>query len=81
MQISKALTFMAGQVKENKLLLVYHNHGSIQIGDSFTQGEKLKFKGIPNFAPEIFKRVKLNDPLKMKALQKDLVQLSEEGVT
>ncbi|MDE4967827.1 peptide chain release factor 3, partial [Francisella tularensis subsp. holarctica] len=58
-----------------------HNHCSIQIGDSFTQGEKLKFKGIPNFAPEIFKRFKLNDPLKMKALQKGLVQLSEEGAT
>ncbi|MDE5000870.1 peptide chain release factor 3, partial [Francisella tularensis subsp. holarctica] len=56
-------------------------HGSIQIGDSFTQGEKLKFKGIQNFAPEIFKRVKLNDPLKMKSLQKGLVQLSEEGAT
>ena len=86
MQISKALTFMAGereQVEEGYAgdIIGLHNHGSIQIGDSFTQGEKLKFKGIPNFAPEIFKRVKLNDPLKMKALQKGLVQLSEEGAT
>lgn len=86
MQVSKALTFMAGereQVEEGYAgdIIGLHNHGSIQIGDSFTQGEKLKFKGIPNFAPEIFKRVKLNDPLKMKALQKGLVQLSEEGAT
>ncbi len=86
MQISKALTFMAGereQVEEGYAgdIIGLHNHGSIQIGDSFTQGEKLKFKGIPNFAPEIYKRVKLNDPLKMKALQKGLVQLSEEGAT
>lgn len=83
MQISKALTFMAverEQVEEDYAgdIIGLHNHGSIQIGDSFTQGEKLKFKGIPNFALEIFKRVKLNDPLKMKALQKGLVQLSEE---
>ncbi|AHB98925.1 peptide chain release factor 3 [Francisella orientalis] len=86
MQVSKALTFMAGereQVEEGYAgdIIGLHNYGSIQIGDSFTQGEKLKFKGIPNFAPEIFKRVKLNDPLKMKALQKGLVQLSEEGAT
>ena len=86
MQISKALTFLAGereQVEEGFAgdIIGLHNHGSIQIGDSFTQGEKLKFKGIPNFAPEIFKKVRLKDPLKMKALQKGLVQLSEEGAT
>ncbi|MDE5020737.1 peptide chain release factor 3, partial [Francisella tularensis subsp. holarctica] len=80
------ITFMAGereQVEEGYAgdIIGLHNNGSIQIGDSFTQGEKLKFKGIPNFAHEIFKRVKLNDPLKMKALQKGLVQRSEEGAT
>jgi peptide chain release factor 3 len=58
-----------------------HNHGTIQIGDTFTQGEVLKFTGIPYFAPEIFKQVRLKDPLKMKALQKGLLQLSEEGAT
>ncbi|MDH5601464.1 MAG: peptide chain release factor 3, partial [Gammaproteobacteria bacterium] len=58
-----------------------HNHGTIQIGDTFTQGESLKFSGIPNFAPELFRRVRLKDPLKMKALQKGLDQLSEEGAT
>ncbi|HSH57985.1 MAG TPA: peptide chain release factor 3, partial [Halomonas sp.] len=58
-----------------------HNHGTIQIGDTFTQGEEMRFTGIPHFAPELFKRVQLKDPLKMKALQKGLQQLSEEGAT
>jgi peptide chain release factor 3 len=58
-----------------------HNHGTIQIGDTFTEGEALKFTGIPNFAPELFRRVRLKDPLKMKALQKGLDQLSEEGAS
>jgi len=56
-----------------------HNHGTIQIGDTFTQGESLKFSGIPNFAPELFRRIRLRDPLKQKQLLKGLVQLSEEG--
>ncbi|MDH2423769.1 peptide chain release factor 3, partial [Cobetia litoralis] len=56
-----------------------HNHGTIQIGDTFTIGEDMRFTGIPHFAPELFKRVRLKDPLKMKALQKGLQQLSEEG--
>ena len=45
-----------------------HNHGTINIGDSFSEGEIINFSGIPNFAPEIFRRVILNDPLKLKAL-------------
>jgi peptide chain release factor 3 len=56
-----------------------HNHGTIKIGDTFTPKEPLKFTGIPNFAPEHFRRVLLKDPLKMKQLQKGLVQLAEEG--
>ena len=56
-----------------------HNHGTIQIGDTFTQGEDLHFSGIPNFAPELFRRIRLKDPLKQKQLLKGLVQLSEEG--
>lgn len=62
-------------------ILGLHNHGTIQIGDTFTEGEELKFTGIPNFAPELFRRVRLKDPLKAKALQKGLIQLSEEGAT
>lgn len=83
-QISNALTFMAGDREHIEEaypgdVIGLHNHGSIQIGDVFTQGENLKFTGIPNFAPELFRRVRLKDPLKMKALQKGLTELSEEG--
>ncbi|MDL2286840.1 peptide chain release factor 3, partial [Desulfococcaceae bacterium OttesenSCG-928-F15] len=56
-----------------------HNHGTIKIGDTFTTKEPLKFTGIPNFAPEIFRRVILKNPLKLKQLQKGLTQLAEEG--
>jgi len=56
-----------------------HNHGTIKIGDTFTDREPLKFTGIPNFAPENFRRVQLKNPMKLKQLQKGLVQLAEEG--
>ncbi len=56
-----------------------HNHGTIKIGDTFTEKEPLKFVGIPNFAPELFRRVRLKDPMKRKQLHKGLLQLSEEG--
>jgi peptide chain release factor 3 len=85
-QISNAITFMA-QDREHVEdafagdIIGLHNHGTIQIGDTFTQGEDLKFTGIPNFAPEMFRRVVLRDPMRMKALQKGLDQLSEEGAT
>lgn len=82
--VSDALTFMAGdrdQVENAYAgdIIGLHNHGTIQIGDTFTQGEIFKFTGIPNFAPELFKRIRLKDPLKQKQLLKGLVQLSEEG--
>ena len=85
-QISNAVTFMAGNraLAEDAYpgdIIGLHNHGSIQVGDTFTQGENLSFTGIPHFAPELFRRVRLKDPLKMKALQKGLVQLCEEGAT
>jgi peptide chain release factor 3 len=56
-----------------------HNHGTIKIGDTFSQKEPLKFTGIPHFAPEHFCRVRLKDPLRIKHLQKGLIQLAEEG--
>jgi len=56
-----------------------HNHGTIRIGDTFTTKEQIKFTGVPNFAPEMFRRIRLNDPLKRKQLHKGLIQLSEEG--
>lgn len=55
------------------------NHGTIKIGDTFTEKEPLKFIGIPSFAPEHFRRVRLRNPLKTKQLQKGLEQLAEEG--
>jgi peptide chain release factor 3 len=58
-----------------------HNHGTIQIGDTFSGGENLKYTGIPHFAPELFKRIRMTDPLKVKQLQKGLQQLAEEGST
>ncbi|MFB9135893.1 peptide chain release factor 3 [Vibrio sp. AK197] len=82
--ISDAVTFMAGDRSraENAFagdIIGLHNHGTIQIGDTFTQSGALKFSGIPNFAPELFRRIRLRDPLKQKQLLKGLVQLSEEG--
>jgi peptide chain release factor 3 len=56
-----------------------HNHGTIRIGDTFTEKEPLNFTGIPNFAPEHFRLVRLKSPLKMKQLQKGIHQLVEEG--
>lgn len=86
MKIPDALTFFAadrGHVDEAFTgdIIGIHNHGTIRIGDSFTQGESLAFTGIPNFAPELFRRAQLKDPLKMKALLKGLTQLCEEGAT
>ena len=85
-QIANALTFMAGARSQADIALPgdiigLHNHGTIRIGDTFTEGENLKFTGIPNFAPELFRLVRLKDPLKSKALIKGLIELSEEGAT
>ncbi len=85
-QIANAVTFMAASREQADNawpgdILGFHNHGTIQIGDTFTEGEEMQFTGIPFFAPELFRRVQLKDPLKMKALLKGLQQLSEEGAT
>ncbi len=85
-KIANAVTFMSRERSSAEVayagdVIGIHNHGGIAIGDTFTQGEKLSFKGIPNFAPELFRRAVLKDPLKAKALQKGLDQLSEEGAT
>jgi peptide chain release factor 3 len=86
MKIADAITFMAADRQHAETayagdILGLHNHGTINIGDSFTQGEELRFSGIPSFAPEIFQRAILKDPLKLKALKKGLAQLCEEGAT
>ena len=83
-RIADAVTFLAGERSQVEQavagdIIGLHNHGTIQIGDAFTAGEALKFTGIPHFAPELFQRIRLRDPLKMKHLQKGLEQLAEEG--
>jgi peptide chain release factor 3 len=85
-RIADALTFLAGERAHLEEawsgdIIGLHNHGTIQIGDTFTEGEDLHFLGIPHFAPELFRRVRLRDPLKSKQLQKGLKELSEEGAT
>jgi peptide chain release factor 3 len=86
LRIADALTFLAADRSAADEawagdIIGLHNHGTINIGDTFTEGEKLTFTGIPNFAPEMFRRAVLKDPLKMKALAKGLDQLCEEGAT
>ena len=56
------------------------NHGTLRIGDTLTEGEPIAFLGVPNFAPEILRRVKLGDPMKAKKLKEALQQMAEEGV-
>jgi peptide chain release factor 3 len=85
-KIPTAITFMASDREHvedaySGDIIGLHNHGTIQIGDTFTQGEDLKFTGIPHFAPELFRRARLKDPLRMKALQKGLQELCEEGAS
>ncbi len=85
-KIADAVSFLAGErssVSEAIAgdIIGLHNHGTIQIGDTFTEGEVLKFTGIPHFAPELFRSIRLKDPLRMKQLHKGLKQLSEEGST
>ncbi len=57
------------------------NHGSLRIGDTLTEGAEIRVTGIPSFAPEILRRVRLDDPMKSKHLRHALEQLAEEGVT
>lgn len=82
--IANALTFMARGRDHSQGawagdIIGIHNHGTIQIGDTFTVGESMTFQGVPSFAPEIFRRVRSKDPLRSKALLKGLTQLGEEG--
>ena len=56
------------------------NHGLLRIGDTMTEGEQIVFRGVPSFAPEILRRVKLADAMKAKKLREALQQMAEEGV-
>lgn len=83
-RVSDAVTFLAGERTQAAEafpgdIIGLHNHGTIQIGDTFTAGKDFRYVGIPHFAPELFRRVRLNDPLKSKQLRQGLTQLSEEG--
>lgn len=85
-KIPDALTFMAADRESAETayagdIIGMHNHGTMNIGDTFTEGEQLVFTGVPSFAPELFRRAVLKDPLRMKQLQKGLQQLCEEGAT
>jgi len=84
MKIGNALTFMANErVHMDDAvagdIIGIHNHGQLQIGDTLTEGEALHFKGIPYFAPEMFRTARSRDPIKSKQLQKGLKELGEEG--
>jgi len=56
------------------------NHGTLRVGDTLTEGEMIRFTGLPNFAPEILRRVKLADPTKTKQLRNALNDMAEEGI-
>ena len=84
MKIGNALTFMANErvASQDAVagdILGIHNHGQLQIGDALTEGEPLSFRGIPYFAPELFRVARPRDPLKSKQLSKGLQELGEEG--
>ncbi len=84
--VNNAITFMAQDRNTAEEayagdIIGIPNHGTIKLGDSFSEGESLKFTGIPSFAPELFRKARIKNPLKMKQLQKGLQQLAEEGAT
>ena len=84
MKLGNAMTFMANErvASDDAVagdIIGIHNHGQLQIGDTLTEGENLSFKGIPYFAPELFRVARPRDPFKAKQLQKGLQQLGEEG--
>jgi peptide chain release factor 3 len=84
MKLGNVLTFMANErvASDDAVagdIIGIHNHGQLQIGDTLTEGEALAFKGIPYFAPELFRVTRPRDPFKAKQLQKGLQELGEEG--
>ena len=83
-KLGNVMTFMANErvASEDAVagdIIGIHNHGQLQIGDTLTEGEALGFKGIPYFAPELFRVARPRDPFKAKQLQKGLQELGEEG--
>ena len=83
-KVNNVVTFMAAtreRVEEAWAgdIIGLPNHGQMQIGDSFSEGESLQFTGIPYFAPDFFRAVRIRNPIKVKQLHKGLQQLGEEG--
>jgi len=83
-KLANALTFMANErvASEDAVagdIVGIHNHGQLQIGDTLSEGEALAFRGIPYFAPELFRIARPRDPFKAKPLAKGLRELGEEG--
>ena len=83
-KIANALTFMANErvASEDAVagdIIGIHNHGQLQIGDTLSEGEALAFRGIPYFAPELFRVARPRDPFRAKPLAKGLHELGEEG--
>jgi peptide chain release factor 3 len=86
MAVNNAITFMARDRSTTDEaypgdIIGIPNHGTIRLGETFTEGEDLRFTGIPSFAPEHFRLARIANPLKIKQLQKGLQQLAEEGAT
>jgi peptide chain release factor 3 len=84
MKLANALTFMANERVSSEDAVAgdivgIHNHGQLQIGDTLSEGEALAFRGIPYFAPELFRLARPRDPFKAKPLSKGLQELGEEG--
>ena len=84
--INNAITFMARDRTTTDEawpgdIIGIPNHGTIRLGETFSEGEDLRFTGIPSFAPEHFRLARIANPLKIKQLQKGLQQLAEEGAT
>ena len=84
MKLGNVLTFMANErvASEDAVagdIIGIHNHGQLQIGDTLTEGEALAYRGIPYFAPELFRVARPRDPFRSKQLQKGLQELGEEG--
>jgi peptide chain release factor 3 len=86
LSVNNAITFMAqdrttmDEAYSGDIIGI-PNHGTIKLGDTFSENELLKFIGIPSFAPEHFRRARIKNPMKMKQLQLGLKQLAEEGAT
>jgi peptide chain release factor 3 len=84
MKLGNVMTFMANErvMSDDAVagdIIGIHNHGQLHIGDTLTEGETLDYKGIPYFAPELFRVARPRDPLRTKQLAKGLQELGEEG--